>query len=224
MSERMNKDVYYMSLAILASVRSTCVRRKVGCVAVKDNHIVATGYNGTVSETTHCTNDTCYRMVNKIPSGEKLDLCRAVHAEQNVICQAAIHGTSIKDATIYITTSPCITCLKLLAQVGVRRIVILEPTYLSTDIATELCSELGIEYICNWTDGEISKFKAINSISHDIPIEVFPVNPYESFIKATDSTGNTYEQDKVDFAKALASFHVKASGVCYCNCKFTEDE
>lgn len=172
MSERMNKDVYYMSLAILASARSTCIRRKVGCIAVKDNHIVATGYNGSVAGTTHCTNDTCYRIVNNIPSGEKLDLCRAVHAEQNVISQSAIHGTSIHNATVYITTSPCITCLKLLAQVGVRRIVILEPTYLNTDIAMELCSELGIVYECNWTDKEISKFKAINSIAHDIPIEI----------------------------------------------------
>lgn len=166
--ERMNKDVYYMSLAILASARSTCVRRTVGCVAVKDNHIVATGYNGSVSETTHCTKDTCYRMVNNIPSGEKLDLCRAVHAEQNVICQAAIHGTNIHGATIYITTSPCITCLKLLAQVGVRRIVILEPTYLNTDIAIDLCNELNIEYECNWSPEEIKMFNDLTDISHGV--------------------------------------------------------
>lgn len=186
MSKRMNKDVYYMSLAILASARSTCVRRQVGCVAVKDNHIVATGYNGSVAGTTHCTKETCYRVVNNIPSGEKLDLCRAVHAEQNVICQAAIHGTNIQDATIYITTSPCITCLKLLAQVGVRRIVILEPTYLSTDIATELCTELGIQYECNWTDDEVSKFTAINAIAHDIPQEPVYNNCRPGYIEHSD--------------------------------------
>ncbi len=142
--ERMDQHQYFMSLAILAASRSTCVRRKVGCVAVRDKHILATGYNGTISGMTHCTKDTCYRTINHIPSGQMLDRCYAVHAEQNVICQAAIHGTVLTGSTIYITTTPCITCLKLLAQIGVKNIYCYSGDYLQLDIAKQICDEKDI--------------------------------------------------------------------------------
>lgn len=141
---------YFMSLAVLAAKRSTCVRRAVGCVAVKNKHVLATGYNGTISGMTHCTAETCYRKVNHIPSGEKLDMCYAVHAEQNVICQAAISGQSIDGSTIYITTTPCLTCLKLLAQVGVKTIYCLEDSYPSSDLAKNICQEAGISIITDY--------------------------------------------------------------------------
>ena len=142
--KRMDQHQYFMSLAILAASRSTCVRRKVGCVAVRDKHVLATGYNGTISNMTHCTKETCYRTVNNIPSGQMLDRCYAVHAEQNVICQAAIHGTVLTGSTIYITTTPCITCLKLLAQIGVKNIFCYSGDYPQLDIAQQICGEKDI--------------------------------------------------------------------------------
>lgn len=142
--------LYFMSLAVLAAKRSTCVRRAVGCVAVKNKRVIATGYNGTISGMTHCTNDTCYRKVNNIPSGEKLDMCYAVHAEQNVICQAAMSGQSIEGSDIYITTTPCTTCLKLLAQVGVKNIYCLEDSYPFSDIAKNICRSAGICIITDY--------------------------------------------------------------------------
>lgn len=138
---RMDQHQYFMALAILASTRSTCVRRKVGCVAVRDKHVLATGYNGTISDMIHCTEDTCYRKVNDIPSGEKLDQCYAVHAEQNILCQAAIHGTSLVGATVYITTTPCITCLKLLAQIGIKYIYCYNSDYPQSKIAKQICNQ-----------------------------------------------------------------------------------
>ena len=142
--DRMDQHQYFMSLAILAANRSTCVRRKVGCVAVRDKHVLATGYNGTISGMTHCTKETCYRTVNNIPSGEMLDRCFAVHAEQNILCQAAIHGTVLTGSTVYITTAPCVTCLKLLTQIGIKDIYVYDENYLQTDIAKKICEEKGI--------------------------------------------------------------------------------
>lgn len=141
---RMDQHQYFMALAILASQRSTCVRRKVGAIAVIDKRIVATGYNGTISGMTHCTKDTCYRTIHSIPSGEQLDRCYAVHAEQNIIAQAAIHGVSIRGATIYITTTPCITCLKLLTQIDVKDIYCYSGDYPQLDMARQICTEKGI--------------------------------------------------------------------------------
>ena len=163
---RISKHVYFMSMAIFAAKRSTCIKRQIGCVAVKDGHVVATGYNGSISGTEHCTIASCYRLKNQIPSGEKLDMCYAVHAEQNVICQAASHGTNIQGATIYITTNPCITCLKLLAQVGVRNIIVLERNYLHTDISEDICQQLGITYESPWNDHELNYLKFLNELTY----------------------------------------------------------
>jgi dCMP deaminase len=117
-------DQYFMRMAELAATRSTCLRRQVGAVIVKDKKVLATGYNGAPSGLKHCLDIGCLRDDLGIPSGERHELCRATHAEQNAIVQAAMFGVSIKDATMYSTTQPCILCTKLIINAGIRRIVI----------------------------------------------------------------------------------------------------
>lgn len=122
--ERIGINDYYMNIAVQVSLRSTCTRRRVGAVIVKDNRILSTGYNGSPSKIPNCTDftDRCYRSLNNIPSGEKLDLCYAIHAEQNAIMNALRTGESLEGASIYITTFPCSTCAKLILQSGIRNI------------------------------------------------------------------------------------------------------
>jgi dCMP deaminase len=116
-------DEYFMSMATLVSRRSTCLRRQVGAVLEKEKHIIATGYNGTLAGFPHCKEKGCLREQLKVPSGERHELCVGVHAEQNVIIQAALHGSSTKGATLYCTHQPCIDCAKLLAAAGITRVV-----------------------------------------------------------------------------------------------------
>jgi dCMP deaminase len=117
-------DEYFMSIAELAATRSTCLRRQVGSVIVKDKKILATGYNGAPSGLKHCLDIGCLREELSIPSGERHELCRATHAEQNAIVQAALFGVSIKDSTLYSTTHPCILCTKLIINARIKKIVI----------------------------------------------------------------------------------------------------
>jgi dCMP deaminase len=117
-------DEYFMRMAELASTRSTCLRRQVGAVIVKDKKILATGYNGAPSGLKHCLDIGCLREKLKIPSGERHELCRATHAEQNAIVQAALFGVSIKDSIMYSTTQPCILCTKLIINAGIKKLVI----------------------------------------------------------------------------------------------------
>ena len=115
---------YFMSMANLATQRSTCIRRQVGAVLVRDNHILATGYNGAPKGITHCVDtEDCIRQLLDVPSGERHELCRAVHAEQNAIVQAACNGTSIKGATLYTTTYPCSICTKMLINAGIKEVI-----------------------------------------------------------------------------------------------------
>lgn len=114
---------YFMRIATDVATRSNCARRHVGAVIVKDNHIVATGYNGTPSGTTNCFAGGCPRCNGKVSTGEKLEECLCVHAEQNAICQAAKHGNAIDGGVIYITCSPCLTCLKLIINCGIKMVV-----------------------------------------------------------------------------------------------------
>ena len=116
-------DTYFLQMAHLVSTRSTCLRRQVGAVIVKDNRILATGYNGAPSGLPHCDEVGCLRTEQGIPSGERHELCRALHAEQNALLQAAIHGVSVQGCDIYLTCQPCIICAKMLVQVGVKRVV-----------------------------------------------------------------------------------------------------
>lgn len=116
-------DEYFMDIARLVASRSTCLRRQVGAVMVKDKNILATGYNGTPSGIRHCSEVGCLRQQLNVPSGERHELCRGLHAEQNAIIQAAKHGVNIDGAVLYCTHSPCIICSKMLINSGVKRIV-----------------------------------------------------------------------------------------------------
>jgi dCMP deaminase len=115
-------SVYFMDIADLVARRSTCIRRRVGAVAVKDKRILATGYNGAPSGIPHCLDVGCLREQEGIPSGERHELCRGIHAEQNVIVQAAYHGVSIQGSTLYCTNLPCVICAKMLINAGITEI------------------------------------------------------------------------------------------------------
>ncbi|HOX54144.1 MAG TPA: cytidine/deoxycytidylate deaminase family protein [Candidatus Omnitrophota bacterium] len=118
-------DEYFLEVAELVSKRATCLRRHVGAVLVKDKRILATGYNGAPSGIKHCLDDgDCLRVKLGIPSGQRHELCRGLHAEQNVLIQAALHGISTKDSILYLTNQPCIICAKMLINAGIKEIVI----------------------------------------------------------------------------------------------------
>ncbi|MBY9015363.1 MAG: dCMP deaminase family protein [Candidatus Lokiarchaeota archaeon] len=137
---RISKDQYFMKIAEVVAERSTCIKRKVGAVLVKDSHILSTGYNGSPSGFNHCTPLTCMRQ--NLKSGEKPELCRGVHAEINCIIQAAIHGTSIQgNTTLYSTHFPCMSCLKLIINAGIRRLVYKERYNMENKIKEELLNE-----------------------------------------------------------------------------------
>ena len=125
MGERPSYDEYFMEMAKVVSKRSTCLRRKVGAILVKDKHILSTGYNGAPKGLSHCSEVGCLRKDLKIPSGERHELCRGLHAEQNAIIQAAVFGISIKNSILYCTNTPCVVCVKMLINAGVNEIVFL---------------------------------------------------------------------------------------------------
>ena len=133
-----------MKMAYLAAERSSCLRRQVGAVIVKDKHILTTGYNGAGSKLRDCLELGCLRDQLKIPSGKNQEICRAIHAEQNAIIQAALHGVSIKGATLYCTHTPCILCAKMLINSRIQRFV--AASEYSEQGFVELFFEAGIEY------------------------------------------------------------------------------
>ena len=116
-------DEYFMEMARLVAKRSTCLRRKVGALLVKNRHILSTGYNGAPKGIKHCSEVGCLRKEQNIPSGERHELCRGLHAEQNAIIQAAVFGVSIEGSTLYCTNTPCIVCVKMLINAGVKDII-----------------------------------------------------------------------------------------------------
>ncbi len=118
-------DEYFLKIARLVSERSTCLRRNVGAILVKEKKILATGYNGAPAGITHCEEAGCIRLEQNIPSGERHELCRGLHAEQNALLQAALHGNSVKAATLYATVQPCIICAKMLINAGIKDIVMM---------------------------------------------------------------------------------------------------
>ncbi len=124
--KRPSWDEYFLEVACLVSKRSTCLRRRVGAVLVKDKKILATGYNGAPSGVSHCIKTGCLREKLKIPSGQRHELCRALHAEQNALIQASLHGISVKGATLYATTQPCVICAKMLINAGIKEIVMVQ--------------------------------------------------------------------------------------------------
>jgi dCMP deaminase len=126
-------------MALLASMRSTCVRRRVGAVIVTNRRVLATGYNGSPAGTRHCTEIGCLRQELGIPSGERHEICRGSHAEMNAIAQAASSGTAINGCSVYCTAEPCSMCSKLLINAGCDRVVYLEqyPDELSRTLRRE---------------------------------------------------------------------------------------
>lgn len=132
-----------MQISRLVATRSTCTRRQVGAVLVKDRNILATGYNGVPSGVTHCSLTGCLRDQLDVPSGERHELCRGLHAEQNAIIQAAKHGINIDNATLYCTDSPCIICAKMLANAGINQVVFSRGY--PDELSMEMIKEAGIE-------------------------------------------------------------------------------
>ncbi len=132
-------DEYFISIAKLVASRSTCLRRQVGAVAVKNRRILATGYNGAPRGLPHCAEVGCIREELEVPPGERHELCRGLHAEQNVIIQAALHGISIQGSTVYCTDHPCSLCMKMLVNAGIAEIVYFNayPDELASKIAEE---------------------------------------------------------------------------------------
>ena len=135
-------DTYFMDIALLVSSRATCLRRKVGALIVKDKNILSSGYNGVPSGITHCDVAGCLREKLNVPSGERHELCRGLHAEQNAIIQAAYHGTSIKGSTLYCTNLPCSICSKMIINAGIIKIFYKEGY--SDDLASQMIEESGI--------------------------------------------------------------------------------
>lgn len=134
-----------MEMAHVIASRSTCLRRSVGALLVRDKRILATGYNGAPSGLRHCEEVGCLREKMGIPSGKQLELCRGLHAEQNAIIQGALHGVSLKGSVLYCTTQPCVTCAKMLINAGVRRIVY-EGDY-DDELAREMLQEARVELV-----------------------------------------------------------------------------
>ena len=121
--KRPNWNKYFLKVAELVAKRSTCLRRKVGAVLVKDKRILATGYNGAPTKIEHCQVTGCLRKRLKVPSGQRHELCRGLHAEQNVLLQAALHGVSVKDSILYITNAPCSICAKMIINAGIKEVI-----------------------------------------------------------------------------------------------------
>ena len=142
MDQRPSWDEYFMEMAELARKRSTCLRRHVGAVIVKDNRVIATGYNGVPRGIRHCEETGCLRQQLNVPSGKMHELCRGLHAEQNAIIQAACMGSSIEGGTLYCTTQPCVICTKMIINAGIKRVVIKE-TY-PDELAQEMAAEAGL--------------------------------------------------------------------------------
>jgi dCMP deaminase len=140
--KRPSWDEYFMSIARLVAGRSTCLRRQVGAVIVKDRRVLASGYNGAPSGLPHCDETGCVRERHNVPPGERHELCRGIHAEQNAIIQSANYGTGIDGATIYTTHHPCSVCAKMIINAGIVRVVT-DDSY-PDDLAVELLRDAGV--------------------------------------------------------------------------------
>ena len=141
--KRPDFDEYCLKIASVVAERSTCRRHHMGAVAVRDKHILTTGYNGAPAGQKDCLELGCLRDELNIPSGERVEICRAIHAEQNVIIQAALHGVSLEGSTIYCTHTPCVLCAKMLVNARIKRFVSFGKY--SDDAFIDLFKEAGIE-------------------------------------------------------------------------------
>ena len=150
--DRPSWETYFMDITALVAKRSTCLRRVVGAVIVKNKRILSTGYNGAPSGIKHCIDAGCLREELDVASGERHELCRGIHAEQNAIIQAAFHGVSIKDATLFCTNLPCSICTKMIINAGIKKICYLSGY--ADSMSEEMLKEAGLEVIkidtSNW--------------------------------------------------------------------------
>jgi dCMP deaminase len=152
-TSRPSWDGYFITIANMVRTRSTCLRRQVGAIIVKDKRILTTGYNGAPRGMKHCSEIGCIREAADVPAGERHELCRGIHAEQNAIVQAAAFGVSIQGATLYCTHFPCVLCAKMLINAGVERLVI-EEAY-PDRLSRQMLREAGIEvYVMDSRDLE----------------------------------------------------------------------
>ena len=145
MNKRPSWQQYFMQMAFLASSRSTCLRRQVGAVLVKDNQILSTGYNGSPKGVRHCSEVGCLREKNNVPSGQMHELCRGLHAEQNAIIQAGLNGSSARGATLYCTHQPCSICAKMIINAEIQTVYVAEKY--PDELAEKLLTEAGVELI-----------------------------------------------------------------------------
>lgn len=145
MMARPEWDTYFMDIVELVKRRSTCLRRQVGALIVHDRRILTTGYNGAPAGCKHCGEVGCLREQQNVPSGQRHELCRASHAEQNAIVQAAKNGVSIDKGTIYVTAQPCVICSKLIINSGIERVVY-KGDY-PDELSMVLLAEAGIEVV-----------------------------------------------------------------------------
>jgi dCMP deaminase len=141
---RPNIDEYFLKIASVVAERSTCRRHHIGAVAVRDKHILATGYNGAAAGLKDCLELGCLRDEMNIPSGTRHEICRGIHAEQNTIIQASLHGVSLEGATLYVTHTPCILCAKMLVNARIKRFVTFGKY--ADDSFLELFSEAGVKF------------------------------------------------------------------------------
>lgn len=144
-TQRPSWDTYFMNITALVAQRSTCTRRAVGAIIVKDKRILSTGYNGAPTGIRHCLEVGCLRESLQVPSGERHELCRGIHAEQNAIIQAAYHGVSVNSAVLYCTNQPCAICAKMIINAGIKKIYY-QSGYTDA-LAQEMLTEAGIDLI-----------------------------------------------------------------------------
>lgn len=140
-------DQYFMEMAMVTAKRSTCLRRQVGAVIVRDNRLLSSGYNGVPKGLPHCSEVGCLREQMNVPSGERHELCRGLHAEQNSLIQAAVFGVSVSGGTVYCNTKPCSICTKMLINAEIKRIVFNAANDYSDPLTEELLRHTGIELV-----------------------------------------------------------------------------
>ena len=138
-------ETYFMDITALVAKRSTCLRRAVGAIIVKDKQILSTGYNGAPSNVRHCREVGCLREKLNVPSGQRHELCRGIHAEQNAIIQAAFHGVSVRDASLFCTNQPCSICAKMIINAGIQKIYY--RSGYADPLALEMIEESGVALV-----------------------------------------------------------------------------
>lgn len=144
-NSRPSWDMYFMDITRLVAKRTTCLRRAVGAIIVKDKRILSTGYNGAPANVRHCLEVGCMREELNVESGQRHELCRGIHAEQNAIIQAAYHGVSVKGASLYCTNQPCSICAKMIINAGI--VTIYYESGYADELAQEMVSEAGLTLI-----------------------------------------------------------------------------